>query len=54
MRLLTTPPFLFLLGLFLYTGIFSEQAYTLKGSELLESLPVKVVLFPFREAVLST
>ena len=42
-------PFLFLLVLSLFTGIFS-----LRGSELLESLPVKVVLFPFREAVLST
>ncbi len=54
MRLLPPPLFLFLLGLFFYTGIFSGQALTLKGNELLESLPVKVVLFPFREAVLST
>lgn len=54
MRLFTNTIFLFLLGLVFYTGVFSDNSTDLKGSELLESLPVKVVLFPFREAVLST
>lgn len=54
--LFSTKKFLSVLSLsvIFFTAGSAENSFRLQGAELLESLPVKVVLFPFREAVLST